>query len=232
MIPFAGAGRTGRVHGANAGIEQRFHRGIGMGGAAGIVGIVDHAGHAGIDAAHGGEIIADIVILRPIDFGERQMRGVHIIRKRRRIRIDAAQLPFPGMPMAIDQARHDDGVEGVDHLRIRGLDLGRDRRNFRAFDQKIAFHQVADLGVHADDGAAFEENAALRIDCLLAVEAANIVCSAVPESPSPAAVPAASAAPALSALRRDMRMSFVMVDPPLAFVRAAITPPRSPANTR
>ena len=95
MIPIAGAGRTRRVHGADAGIEQRFHRGIGMGGAAGIVGIVDHAGDAGIDAAHGGEIIADIVILRPIEFGEGQMRCVHIVRKRRRIRIDAAQLSLP-----------------------------------------------------------------------------------------------------------------------------------------
>src|SRR5580704_12195449 len=34
--------------------------------------------------------------------------------------------------------------------------------------------------------------------------------SAVPENPPPAAVPAASAAPALSALRRDMRVSLVM----------------------
>ena len=79
------------------------------------------------------------------------------------------------MPVAVDQAGDDDGVDCIDHLRIRGVDLGRDRGNFAAFDQQIAFREVADLGVHADDGAAFEQNAALRIDGLLAVEAANIV---------------------------------------------------------
>ena len=77
--------------------------------------------------------------------------------------------------MAIDEARHDDGVERIDHLRVRGIDLGRDGGDLGAFDQQIAFHQVADLGIHADDGAALEENAALRIDGLLAFEAANIV---------------------------------------------------------
>src|SRR5580692_6976918 len=71
------------------------------------------------------------------------------------------------MPMAIDQARHDDGVGCIDH--------GRNRGDFRAFDQEIAFHQIADLGIHADDGAALEQSAALWIDGLLAVEAANIV---------------------------------------------------------
>ena len=175
MIPIAGAGRPGRVHGADAAIEQRFDRGIGMGGAAGIVRVVDHASDAGIDAAHGGEVIADIVILRPIEFGERQMRGVHVVRKRRRIGIDAAQLSFPGMAVAIDQAGHDDGIERIDHLRIRSIDLGRDRGNLAAFDQEIAFHQVADLGVHADDGAAFEQDAALRIDVLLMIEATHVV---------------------------------------------------------
>ena len=77
--------------------------------------------------------------------------------------------------MAIDQARHDDGVDCIDHLRVGGVDLGRDGGNLAAFDQQIAFHQVADLGIHADDGAALEQNAALRIAGLLAVEAANIV---------------------------------------------------------
>ena len=77
--------------------------------------------------------------------------------------------------MAIDQAGHDDGVGCIDHLRIGGIDLGRDRGDLAALDQQIAFHQVADLGVHADDGAAFEQDAALRIDALLMVEATHIV---------------------------------------------------------
>ena len=46
---------------------------------------------------------------------------------------------------------------------------------FAAFDQQIAFRQVADFCIHADDGAAFEQDAALRIDGLLMVEATHIV---------------------------------------------------------
>ena len=46
---------------------------------------------------------------------------------------------------------------------------------FAAFDQDIAFRQVADLSIHADDGAAFEQNAALWIDGLLPIEAADVV---------------------------------------------------------
>jgi hypothetical protein len=72
-------------------------------------------------------------------------------------------------------SQDDDGVDGVDHLRVRSIDLGRDGGNLGAFDQQIAFHQVADFCIHTDDGAALEENAAFRIDALLMVEAAHIV---------------------------------------------------------
>ena len=175
MIPVAGAGRPRRVDGADAAVEQRLDRRIGMGGAARIVRIVDHAGDAGVDAADRGEIIADIVVLRPVRFGEGQMRGVHVVGERRRIGIDAAQLPFPGMAVAVDEARHDDESRASITCASAALMLGRDGGDFLAFDQEIAFHEVADLGIHADDSATFEQDAVLGIDGLLAVETANIV---------------------------------------------------------
>ena len=117
--------------------------------------------------------------------------------------------------MAIDQAGDDDSVDCIDHLRVGGIDLGRDGGNLAAFDQHVAFHQVADFGVHADDGAALEQDAALWIDALLMVEATLSSATAVSDNPPPAAAPAASVIPTLSAPRREMRASSVMIDPPV-----------------
>ena len=170
------------MDGADAAVEQRLDRRVGMGCAARIVRIVDYAGDARIDAAQRGQIIADIVVLRPVRLGERQMRRVHIVGERRRIGIDAAQLAFPGMAVAIDQARHDNAIAGVDHLCARGIDLRRDGQNFGALDQDIAFRQVADLGVHRHDRASLDQRAARAIDRGLAVEAVHVRCGGACEA--------------------------------------------------
>ena len=178
MIPLAGAGRAGGMNGADAAVEQRLDRRVGMRGAARIVGIIDDAGDAGIDAADRRQIIADVMVLRPICLGERQVCRVHVIGERRRIGIDAAQLRLPGMAVAIDQAWHDNAVAGIDDLRAGGIDVWRDRRDFAALDQDVARREVADLGVHGHDGAAFDQHAARAIDRRLAAEAADIRCGA------------------------------------------------------
>ena len=63
------------------------------------------------------------------------------------------------MTVAIDKARHNDGVARIDHLSVRGRESRRYSGDLLALDQHIALHKVADLGIHADDGAAFEQNA-------------------------------------------------------------------------
>ena len=141
-----------------------------MRGTARIMRIVDHAGDARIDAADGRQIVADIMILRPIGLGEGPMRRVPVVGERRRVGIDAAKLVFPGMTAAIDEARHDDSVVRVDHLRIGGARIGYDGGDLLAFDQPVARGEIADLGVHADDGAALHQYAMLGIDRALALE--------------------------------------------------------------
>ena len=78
--------------------------------------------------------------------------------------------------MAIDKARYDDGVDRLDHLCASGIDLRGDGGDLCAFNQQIAFHQIADLGIHGDDGAAFEEDAVVRTDYRLAFKAPKILC--------------------------------------------------------
>src|SRR6516225_5357655 len=102
---------------------------------------------------------------------------------------DEAKLRFPGMAVAIDKAWYDDGVDRLDHLCASGIDLRGDGGDLCAFNQQIAFHQIADLGIHGDDGAAFEENAVVRIDYRLAFKAPKILCGGGSETtashPSP-----------------------------------------------
>jgi hypothetical protein len=70
MHPVTGSGRARGVNGAHAAVEQCLDRRIGMRCAAGIVRIVDHASDAVIDAAYACQIIADVMILRPVELGE------------------------------------------------------------------------------------------------------------------------------------------------------------------
>ncbi len=161
---------------AHAAVDQRLDGGVRMGGAAGIVRIVDHAGDAGFDAADRGQVIAGVVILRPVGLGEGEVRRIGIVGKRRRVRVDEAQRRFPGMAVTIHKAGHQNGVAPIDHLGIGGGDIRCDGGDLLAFDQQIAFRQVADPRVHADDGGTLDENAVARIERRLRGEPRRVLC--------------------------------------------------------
>ena len=76
------------------------------------------------------------------------------------VRQEPAHRGKPCMAMRIDEARNDDLVGRVDYHRITCSDGRCDRDHALTFDQDVAFQQVADLRIHADDGAAFDERAA------------------------------------------------------------------------
>src|SRR5258707_9460735 len=94
------------------------------------------------------------------------------------MRIYAAWRRTPVMAVGIEKTRRDEGVVRIDHLRAGGIELRGDGSDLLAFDQHIALHDVADLGVHADDGAALEQDAVFRIDCTPALEPAQVFCPA------------------------------------------------------
>jgi hypothetical protein len=74
------------------------------------------------------------------------------------------------MSVAIDEARHDDRVARVYHLRAGGIDVWGNRSDLPALNHHVSLHKVTDLGVHADDGATFDQEAARRIDRGLPLE--------------------------------------------------------------
>ncbi len=59
--------------------------------------------------------------------------------------------------MAIDNARHNDGIEFVDHLCASRVDIRANGRDRRTLNQQVTFDEVARLRIHTDDGASFEK---------------------------------------------------------------------------
>jgi hypothetical protein len=59
--------------------------------------------------------------------------------------------------MAVDQAGQKQHPRAVDDLGVVGGDARRDRSNMIRLDQDVALRQIANRGVHADDGRAFDQ---------------------------------------------------------------------------
>jgi hypothetical protein len=161
------------MNGSYATVQERFDCGVRMLGAARVMRVVDQTGYARIDAADRGQIVANIHVFRPVRLGKRKMRGVRIIGKRWRIGVDAAELPLPGMAMSVDEARDNNGVMRFDHLGVRGFKVRSDSRDGFALNQNVTSDQVADLVVHADNGAAAQQDSVFRINRFLTLEAAQ-----------------------------------------------------------
>jgi len=79
-----------------------------------------------------------------------------------RIRVESPQLSLPGVPVRIDEPRYDDHVGRIDDLGL-GTQVRPDRQDLLTLDQHIALGKVPDLGIHADDDSAFEQDPPLRV---------------------------------------------------------------------
>ena len=129
-----------------------------------------------VDAAERGDEVADIHVVRPVVLREGKMGCRRIDREGRRVGVDAAELAFPGMAMAIHQPRNDDGIGRIDFLRTGNFKIGTDRGDLAAFDQQIAFGDIADRGVHADDGASPQDDTVLLVHRRQSGKTAHILC--------------------------------------------------------
>jgi hypothetical protein len=92
------------------------------------------------------------------------MRRVGVFGKRLRIWIDPAQLPFPRVPVAIDEPGDEDHVGRIDRLRAGSGEIWPDRGDPLAFDQHVTGHEIADLGIERNDCAASQQEALARIE--------------------------------------------------------------------
>lgn len=60
--------------------------------------------------------------------------------------------------MTIDHAWNENRILGIDYNGVAvlggGAEIAADGGDFLALDQNIALHEIADRGIHADDGPA------------------------------------------------------------------------------
>ena len=97
------------MHRPDARIEERLDGRVGMGGAARIVGIVDDARDAGVDAAERRDQIADVHVVRTIERRKALVRRRHVVGDQA-VGDDPPELRRPRMPMTVDESRNDDRV--------------------------------------------------------------------------------------------------------------------------
>ena len=68
----------------------------------------------------------------------------------------------PEMPMGVDEARHADHAAAFDDLRLRRVDLRRDRDDRAVAHMHVAGREIVDLGVHGQHGGAADHELAAR----------------------------------------------------------------------
>ena len=118
---------------------------------------VEHAGHAGVDRAERADVVGGIDIVGRHLGAERALHDVAVVLQRA-VRQHVAQEALPHVPVGIDEARHDDAVRGIDHLRVRRADVRLHRRDFLAFDQHVGLLEVADGAVEREHAAALDQD--------------------------------------------------------------------------
>ncbi len=78
--------------------------------------------------------------------------------------------------MAIHEARDEDHVRRIDHLRAGGREVRSDRGDRLAFDQHVTGREISDLRIERDDRAAPEQQALPRIERGRCGEAFDALC--------------------------------------------------------
>jgi hypothetical protein len=156
---------------SNPGVDQRVDRCIRVGRCARVVREIEHGRDAGIERGQRSQPGAHVHVMRCVlgsDAGEGRH---HVLAEIGHVGDAATQLGFPSMPVAVDKAGADDRAAGVDDegrsgdqavLRVRSK-IGTDRDDVRTDDQNVTGFQVGGSWIHGHNGAAGEEDRALRI---------------------------------------------------------------------
>jgi hypothetical protein len=75
---------------------------------------------------------------------------------------NAPQNAFLGVPVAVHEPRNEDHIRSIDYI-ARSRETGRNRRDLFPLDQQVALHEVSNLRIHADNGAALQQNFVIGI---------------------------------------------------------------------
>ena len=156
-------GRAGAVpvDRADARFLEAADRGVGVLGRVRDVRPVQQRGDPGVQRAPRAQEVAGVHVVGAVDPAGRRADVAEVVRIEPAVGQDVAELSLPGVPVGIDEARHDDHGRRVDLARRRPQ-IRPDRGDLAALDQHVGPVEVAQRGVHGEDHAALEQDALAR----------------------------------------------------------------------
>ena len=145
---------------ADTGVQQRAHPGLGVGRREGVVRVVHDRGDAGVQRRERRGEGAGVDVVRAVaravpEGGQPEVAAeVHG-------RCQPAELPLPGVDVRVDEARDGDHAVRLQDGAATGplAEIGPHGDDPVAGDEDVAAVEVADGGVHAEDGRAADQHA-------------------------------------------------------------------------
>ena len=126
--------------------------------------VVDDAGDAGVDATERGHQVSDVHVVRPIERCKALVSSRHVIPDQA-VGNDLTERCGPGVAVTVDESRDDDRARGINDLRPgRWPELTAHLNDVFPLDMEVAPNEVAECGVHRNDGSAAQKNVVIRID--------------------------------------------------------------------
>ena len=145
-----------RVDGADAGVGEPGDRGVGVLRRVVDVRPVEQRGDAGVERLERAHQVRDVDVLGAVLHADVVEHAGEVLVERA-AREDAAHRRLPGVPVRVDEARHDDHPGGVDLFRIRRVEAAPDFDDLAVLHPDIAVGNLADVGIHRDDEAVADQ---------------------------------------------------------------------------
>src|SRR4029453_12816794 len=155
VVVQGGVGAAVGVLGPDAGLLEPADGGVGVLGGVVDVRPVDQGGDAGVDALQRPGQVAGVDVLGPVEGGE-GVEDLHEGGAEGGVGGAAPDGRLPGVPVGVDEPGDDDPAAGVEHLGV-GVDLGGARGDLAPLDEDVARRQVAEVGIHGQDGATTQQ---------------------------------------------------------------------------
>ena len=148
-------------------ITQPLNGRVGVSGRAVVVGIVGDRRDAAVESAQHRDQVSDVDVFRTVRGTKRLMheREVLACRISGLQRHDSGELPLPRVEVRVDEAGDEHAACGIDHNGVagRGTQVGADLGDARPLDQQVAFGEIADLLIDAQNRAPSDQNASIGI---------------------------------------------------------------------
>ena len=160
---------------ADAGVLQTLDRRVGVIGRVVDVRPVEQRRDAAVERLERAGVVADVDVLGAVVAADAAEHDREVVVERA-AREDAADRRLPRVPVRVDEPRHDDHPGRVDLLRVGDVEAAPDLDDLAVLDEDVAVRDLADVGVHRDDEAVADQQAAAS-SCPLLLGSADMDCA-------------------------------------------------------